>query len=138
MKDSDLGDLDWEEDGWAGEINLTSEVPFELFIFARANETANREITSGARRAIRWFRDNETTCRLYAADQLLEIHNSEWSDTGNTSKEQFIQSLSPESLVIHESGYAEIGFHAGDLFCGHVVEVRRRANGNFQEACLGG
>ncbi len=136
--DSELGQLKWDDrvDWWEGEITLTSEQPFVLCILSRTDD--KRVITEDARMAIARIRELETRCREYAADELLEIHNSEWSEGNPISKDVFVGRLSPECVVVHETGYAEICFEDGDLFWGHMVEIRIKPDGSFQEAVVAG
>lgn len=140
MNDPDLGTLTWDNklDWWEGSIRLSSEVPFQLHIFARASEGSERAITADARRAIERIRQREPACRRYAADQLLNIRNSEWSQGDVISAEEFMRRLAPDSVEIHETGYTEIHFGDDGLFLGHSVGVRIRSDGGFQEAVLEG
>jgi len=140
MDDPDLGPMSWNEqlEWWEGSIRLTSDIPFILCVFARPRETNARAITQQSRHAIERVRSLERASREYAADQLLEIHNSEWAQGNPISGEEFSRRLVPDSLVIHETGYAEIHFRDGGLFWGHSVSVRIQADGNLQEAVVEG
>jgi hypothetical protein len=140
MNDPDLGTLTWDErlNWWEGSIRLSSEVPFKLYIFARAGENPERMITADARRAIGRIRQRESACRRYAADQLLNIRNSEWSRGDVVSAEEFTRRLAPGSVEIHETGYTEIHFGDDGLFLSHSIGVRIRSDGSFQEAILEG
>lgn len=138
--DSDLGTLIWDDrlSWWKGSIRLSSEVPFDLYIFARSDKTSERTITVEARCAVDRVRHHEPACRRYAAEALLEIHNSRWSERDVISADEFMLRLAPGSVEIHETGYAEIHFGDGGLFRGHSVGVRIRSDGSFQEAVIEG
>ncbi|MHC5066558.1 MAG: DUF2262 domain-containing protein [Planctomycetota bacterium] len=140
MEDSDLGTLTWDAqlEGWEGSIQLSSKTPFHLYIFARTCLAIDRDITKEARLAIAKMRSHELACRRYAAEQLLAIHNAEWAEGRPISAAEFERRLKPDSLEIHESGYSEIHFGDDELFWGHSVGVRLRANGDFQEAVIEG
>jgi hypothetical protein len=97
-----------------------------------------RSITVDARVAIARIRTAEDACRSYACDELLEIHNSEWSEGGVIDAGEFKRRLEPDSVEVHESGYAEVHFRDDDLFWGHSVGVRIRPDGGFQEAVVEG
>jgi hypothetical protein len=138
--DPELGPLRWKEriECWEGAIHLSSGNAFELAVFARAHLVAERAITADARRAIARIRVGEDAYRSYACNELLEIHNSEWSEGSVVDATEFMCRLEPESVEVHESGYSEMHFRDGDLFWGHSVGVRIRPDGSFQEAVVEG
>jgi hypothetical protein len=140
MNDAELGDLTWNEqlEWWEGSIRMTSPKEFELFVLARSSLVADRSITADARAAIARIRTAEDACRSYACGELLEIHNSEWSEGSIISAGEFKRRLEPDSVEVHESGYSEVHFRDGDLFWGHSVGVRIRPDGSFQEAVVEG
>lgn len=136
--DHDLGPLEWDEDldWWEGEILLGSNQPFVLHILSRKDD--RRPITDEARAAIARIRASEAACRRYAADELLAIHNSEWSEGTSISADEFVARLSPDSVEVHEGGYVEVHFKDGGLFRGHSVGVRIEPEGAFQDAVVEG
>ncbi|MBI3921676.1 MAG: DUF2262 domain-containing protein [Armatimonadetes bacterium] len=140
MNDRDLGALTWNDglDWWEGSLRLSSEAPFHLYILAREGKTSDRAITADARRTIERLRHREADCRRYAAEELLDVHNAEWSDGNTISGEEFVRRLTPDSIEVHETGYAEIHFGDGELFWGHGVGVRVGPDGSFQEAVVEG
>ena len=140
LDDSELGRLTWDDrlKWWEGSISLSSNVAFRLYIFARQGHTPNRGITAEARSALQRIRGLEAACRRYAAEELIGIRNSEWSDGNAVSHADFVRRLTPESVEIHESGYSEMHFGDGDLFWGHSVGIRIGPDGTFQEAVVEG
>ena len=140
MNDADLGSLRWNAqlEWWEGSIRMTSTEEVELVVFARASIVSDRSITANARAAIARIRTAEEACRECACRELLEIHNSEWSEDKTIDAGEFMRRLEPESVEVHESGYSEVHFHDDDLFCGHSVGVRIRPDGSFQEAVVEG
>lgn len=140
MHDAQLGRLSWcaEFEGWEGSVPMTSGESCGLLVFARASLVAERAITVEARAAIERLRGAESACRSFASAELLEIHNSEWSEGATLDATGFERRLELDSLEVHESGYAEVGFTDGDLFWGHDVVVRIRPDGSFQEVVLAG
>jgi hypothetical protein len=140
MDDPELGTLTWNDqlEWWEGSIRMTSPKEFELFVLARPWLVEGRSITLDARIAIARIRTAEDACRSYACDELLEIHNSEWSEGSVIDADEFKRRLQPDSVEVQESGYAEVHFLDGDLFWGHSVGVRIRPDGGFQEAVVEG
>ena len=140
MDDPELGTLTWNDqlEWWEGSIRMTSPKEFELFVLARPSLVEDRSITVDARVAIARIRTAEDACRSYACDELLEIHNSERSEGSVIDAGEFKRRLEPDSVEVHESGYAEVHFRDGDLFWGHSVGVRIRPDGGFQEAVVEG
>jgi len=135
-----LGELRWDEqlEWWEGKIRLDSNKPFTLYVFARDDLISDRIITEECRKAIVRIAESEAQCRAYAAKELLDIHNSEWNDGPPISTDEFIRRLAADSVEVHESGYAEIHFGDGGMFSDHVIGVRLRENGDFQEAVVEG
>ena len=138
--DPDLGLLTWDEglEWWEGSILLSSVAPYRLYVFARASHTPARNITKAARLSILRLRGLESACRRYAADQLLGVHNSEWTTGAPLSTEDFARRVTPDGIEVHETGYAEVHFGDAGLFSGHGIGVRIRPDGAFQEAVVEG
>ena len=138
MTDPECGLLTWNSDldGWEGAITLPSAQSVELFIFSR--EDPDGRITSSARAALQRIVKTEPELRRYAARELVEIHNSEWCDGPPLREDQFGQQLIPESVEVHEGGYAEVHYQGEGLFDGHSIGVRIRENGELQEAVVEG
>jgi hypothetical protein len=121
---------------WEGEISLSSPEPFRLSVFAR--DVVVSAITSQAHLAMDRVRQLESECRLYAANQLLETLNQGWAEDGPITTDEFVRRLVPDSIVVHESGYTEVYFSDDDMFWGHLVAVRIKPDGTFQEALIEG
>ena len=140
IKDETLGTLAWnnEFEWWEGKIKLDSDTPFVLYVFVRPDFTSDREITEECRMAVNRIVTSEAEYRVYAANQLCDIHNSEWNDGPLTSEEEIARRLVTDTVEVHESGYAEIHFGDGGLFWDHGVGVRLRPTGEFQEAVVEG
>ena len=138
--DESLGALRWDEQlqWWEGKIQLDSDTPFTLYLFARSDITPDRTITEECRKAVERIVGSEAKCRKYAAKELLDIHNSEWNDGPPTSSDEFARRLTVDSIEVHESGYSEIHFGDGGLFWDHGIGVRLRESGEFQEAVVEG
>ena len=138
IQDPDLGTLTWDRNvqWWEGYLRLSSEAPFRLYVFARGGD--DRAITAESRAAIERLRDQETACREYAADELLETYNDEWAEGKSLSREEFITLLNPDVVEVFEGGYAEVHFGNDDLLRGESVCVRLKADGSIQEATIEG
>jgi hypothetical protein len=80
----------------------------------------------------------EAQVRAYAALQLTASYNREWSDGKIVTESEFARRRIPDSIEIHEQGYAEFHFKDAGLFSGHGVGVRIKADGSFQEAVMEG
>src|SRR5262245_55411895 len=107
IDDPELGRLEWDPtlEWWEGRLDLSSSSPRPLFSFSRA--IPGRSVTPEARAAITRIRGFELACRGFAADQLLEVHNSEWSEGEPITKDEFVRRLNLDCIEIHESGYSE-------------------------------
>src|SRR5580692_3950596 len=138
ITDADFGDLVWnpELDWWEGSVKLDSPQPFVLYLFSR--DDPDRGISDESRTAFRRLAAMEAPARAYAALQLTASYNREWSDGKIVTEPEFARRLIPESIEIHEQGYAEFHFKDAGLFSGHGVGVRIKADGSFQEAVMEG
>lgn len=136
--DNEFGQLIWNSgfDWWEGSIRPSSSDPFVLYIFSR--DSPDKIITNEARAALAKLRNLESVCRDFAASQLLDIYNQEWSDCGAIESDEFARRLTTDAIEVHESGYAEVHFGDGGMFWGHGVGVRIQEDGNFQEAVVEG
>jgi hypothetical protein len=136
--DAEIGPLRWNSklEWWEGSVKLESSEPFTLYVLSR--HSPDRQITPEARRAFQRLLQLEAGCRRYAAVELVQIRNEEWSDSDPISEPEFARRLIPDSIEIHENGYAEFHFKDDDLFWGHGVGVRIEPDGDFQEAVVQG
>jgi len=75
--------------------------------------------------------------KVFAASELLPVHNDTWNDGEEIGASDFIKRLVPAAIQVWPSGDAEISFGDGDLFWGHEVGVRYRG-GVFTEAVVQG
>jgi hypothetical protein len=140
MMDPELGRLIWDEglERWEGSILLSSPSPYSLYVFARPSHAPDRTITSEARLSIARLRSLESACRRYATEQLLDIHNAEWSSDGPIPPDDFAARFTPDSIEVHETGSVELHFSDGGLFSGHGIGVRISPGGTFIEAVVEG
>jgi hypothetical protein len=138
INDAELGSLKWNDElkMWEGQIKLTSEKPFQLFIFSRNNP--ERLIETESRIAIQRIKKCEQDCRKHILDHMLEIYNEYWSEGETITEKDLDSRISPDCVTINEDGYAEVNFDDGGLLLGHLINVRFRANGDFQEVGLQG
>jgi hypothetical protein len=140
IHDRDLGAISWdrEYEWWEGSLRTKSGDSWRLLVLARTGFSPDRAITEASRATIARIRDTEETCRRYAAGELLHMCNEEWNDGPALTTDEFISRLTPDSIEVHESGYAEVHYGDGKLFRDHGVGVRIRPDGSFQEAVLEG
>ena len=97
----------------------------------------NSSITDDARAAFVKMVASEQAARVFAAAELLPIHNEEWNDGEPIENEDFIRRLIPSSIQVWPNGDAEIAFGDDGLFWGHEIGIRYRG-GRFTEAVVQG
>ena len=138
ITDADFGDLVWnpELDWWEGSVKLDSPQPFVLYLFSR--DDPDRGISDESRAAFLRLAALEAPARAYAALHLTASYNREWSDGKIVTESEFARRRIPDSIEIHEQGYAEFHFKDAGLFSGHGIGVRIKADGSFQEAVMEG
>src|SRR5512140_2047218 len=78
--DPDFGELTFDAKigWWEGRIELPSGSSFALYVHTPSE--ADDFITDAARRAFEKMKSSEGVARRFAATELLQIHNEEWSE----------------------------------------------------------
>ena len=74
--------------------------------------------------------------RDYAASELLELKNDNWSNDGQAPMEtaRFVATLKPESVSIGDDGHFSVDYSAGTLFLGHNIMVSGTLSGGPDRA----
>jgi hypothetical protein len=68
----------------------------------------------------------------------LEILNSTWNEGDPIDADEFIRRMSPDSIVVHAGGRADVSYHDDDMFLGHAISVRIAPDGTFIESLIEG
>ena len=71
--------------------------------------------------------------RRYSADEHARDYNETWREAAGAelTPETFLAACRLTDLFIHATGETTLWFDAGDLFAGHIIEVRADAAGRF-------
>jgi hypothetical protein len=134
--DSQFGSLTFDPEigWWEGRVRIPSG---EYALYIHASSDDEHVLTEPIRRVLEKVKSLEEAARSFAADELLLIHNSEWSDEGPIDAHKFISRLTPAAIQVWPDGDAEISYGDGGLFWGHEIGVRFRG-GRFTEAVVQG
>lgn len=124
----------WSIGWWEGRVTLPSG---EFVLHVHTSGENDHTITEAARHAFEKMKSLEQAARSFAAEELLSIHNSEWSEGKPIDADEFMARLVPAAIEMWPNGNAEISYEDGDLFWGHEVGVRFRY-GQFTEAVVQG
>ncbi len=145
IHDEILGTLTWNNslDWWEGQaelspgrlVRISLSVDDEKAGDEVAGEATDRE---PARRALVRLQEHEPEARIAAADELLEIYNTEWNDVAPLDEDEFTARLTLNDVSLSFNGSAELFYDDGGLFGGHAVLVTMAANGNFTDADIAG
>jgi hypothetical protein len=93
-------------------------------------------VVKRAAKCIRRIDDDLTKLRDDIADDLLELYNTEWRQSGRAlSRAGFKKRLSLNSVIV-QTGRTTAHFGAGSLFADHGIEVRISPRGKVREILL--
>ncbi|MCA9608003.1 MAG: DUF2262 domain-containing protein [Myxococcales bacterium] len=95
----------------------------EVELFVRGSLELDEEAFD--RTADRLVSVSNAELRTYAAAELLDVHNDDWSDDGDPPLDAatIAARLRPQSLTVAEEGTVTVFFSDGGLFSGHSVVV---------------
>jgi hypothetical protein len=143
-----LGRLVYEAayDCWAGQVELRPGVQICFSLSARTGAVPAveaRELLRQGADFLAWARRNEAAVRDRIAADLLEVYNDTWSapddgGLGVMSRDEFLGQVAPDAVDVQPDGSAYWYHGDGDLFGGHVIEVRIGPNREITEGCLAG
>lgn len=99
-------------------------------------------IQESRKRRIEEFTEWNVNLHSFVADQILENAN-EWAenDEENTEvidKQQFMDRIKMNELVIYPDGYFTVYYFDDDMFWGHSIEVSANISGKMMEANIVG
>ncbi len=140
INDPVFGELIWDEKyhWWKADARANSDFPFAVYLTDYLGE-ADDDIEP-YRRFFEIVRQNEPAAREYAAQELLEIYNENWSNNEFITKEEFCRRMEPESVSFSEFDAEEAEFHytGEDLFGEHTIIVAMTKSGVFTYASFEG
>lgn len=118
-----LGDLvyDANVDWWSGKLPFGGhDVDVNVTVPSQLERSAALDRAASAIERL-----DCDALKLYAADQLLALHNDTWRDEDDdeTDAEGFAARMIPRALTVGEDGSVTAWFDDGDLFWGHSIHV---------------
>ncbi len=110
-----------------------------LYVSRRGCED-ERELFATARSLWKQQKEWDKRIRDYAAAELLDLKNDLWRGDGEKklTPAGFKARMSLESVVVRAGGRFEFTFEDGNLFWGHVIEVRGTLAGGPTHAGIAG
>src|SRR5262245_44952469 len=142
-----LGRLTYDEglEQWETQVALLPGCPVDFSLSAWTGADPKIEVEEILRRGVdffEWARHSERLVRQKIADDLLDCYMENWSEEeggmGPMSREEFLERIAPDALVLNTDGRAYWYYSDGGLFAGHVIEVRIREDRTVSEVCLAG
>jgi hypothetical protein len=148
-----LGTVTWnmELGCWESEVELRSGclISLCLTVLMEAEPTKKTdELLRAGVEMLEWARRCEPKCRQRIVDELLQLYNERWAPDamagdpetakGLMSRAEFIQWLTPTSLVLDIDGSGFFYWDIDDLFAGHYIMVRFSKDRNITEVGLAG
>lgn len=134
LQDPIFGELIWDEKyhWWKGEARIAPDMRFDVYLYEYPKD-ASEDIAT-YHRFFELLRQNEAAAREYAAGELLDNYNDNWSgDDPPISKEEFCRRMKPESIGFFDEKEADFHY-GGDLFGEHTIIVALNDEGVFTYA----
>lgn len=127
-------DLDW----WETKVTLQDELSIDLCISVDRPELTSQELDRAVE-FLDWARKNESDCREWIADGLLDIYNDHWAEEEDClDRSGFIERIMPQSLILNEDGSGIWYYNDGDLFAGHTIELFIEVDKSLSEVSVAG
>ena len=142
--DDVLGPLHWDGDtgAWVGKVVLgNAEIGLICLCSKPEDFHARRDSFCGALLKVR---ENEATIRKRAAQDLLDVFNTEWNrDEDDQLKPEidaasFLARMCPTDLCIDSDGRSDLYYKDGGLFLGHTIMITIDEFGIATEADIAG
>jgi hypothetical protein len=129
------GDLDW----WGTKVKLQDELSIDLHIAVDRPKLTPQDLDRAVE-FLDWARKNESDCREWVANGLLDIYNEHWAEEEDRlDRSRFIERIVPQSLVLNnEDGSGVWYYDDGDLFAGHAIALFIEVDKSFSEVSLAG
>jgi hypothetical protein len=105
-----------------------------------ADPVQDRAMIQTARATLCRLEELITHYRNRAADELLSLYNDDWRQDEDPAltREQFIERLTLTSVTLESDGEIFVYLQPGDLFGGHVIEIRAKTPDQITELGLAG
>lgn len=140
IQDPVLGELIWNEKyhWWKAEARSDSDFPFAVYLMDYPVEAV--EDLESYQSLFKILRQNEPAAREYAAQELLDVYNTHWSNNEFITKEEFCRRMIPESVILskYDADESEYQYTGEDLFGEHTIVVSMTKSGVFTYACFEG
>lgn len=78
--------------------------------------------------------------REAAADELLQNYNDNWRNDGDAllTRREFASRLTLDSISVDSTGEIDVFFKDGELFAGHVIQLRLDSAGRVRSIAIAG
>lgn len=134
-------ELNW----WEANVKLRPSLRVKLSLLSRTDLPPKAGLDECRRRGIaylEWARRSEPTIRQRIADELLNVYNEDWTDDDagmrKVTRDEFLKRIGPNSITLETDGESAWYYQDDDLFAGHWIEVRLRANKDIFQVGLAG
>lgn len=141
-----LGKLKWngELNSWESVVELRVDCPVDLRLLQKvdAGPTSNMdELLRSGIDMLEWARQSEPACRDQIAKELFELYNDTWAPEDTlvpTTQAEFLERITPWSLVLDIDGSGYFYWDDDDMFAGHWIEIRFHKDHTIFEVGLAG
>jgi hypothetical protein len=117
-------------------------VPYDLAILIDTAPDAGRDSAAikSLRATVAAIEAGVPRYREAAADELLENYNDNWRNDGDAvlSRREFASRLTLDSINVDSNGEIDVYFKDGEMFAGHVIQVRVDSAGRVRSIAIAG
>jgi hypothetical protein len=124
--------LDWDGDCWRGKPEVCPGTRIALTIAAEEEDIPTERLLDQARRWFLRLRTEESGFRQLAASSLLDRYHRSYSKGQPMSAGELAGRIRPTSLMVFDSGRAEVCYDDDDLFAGHTISLWCREDGSVR------
>jgi hypothetical protein len=132
VQDAVLGSLDWDDDCWLGHLEIRPGATISLIIAAEDEEIPTERLLGQARQWSLRLRAEEAGFRRLAASSLIDRYNRSFSEGQWMEAEELARRIRPTSLLVFDSGNAEVCYDDDDLFAGRTISLWCRDDGSVR------
>ena len=142
IQDNVLGMLiyDAKWDNYTGVVTFGDKQVRISIRFGSLPELVSEADISQARAAYLDIVARKTAIETEILREFIDLYNDEWRDRSNPiiNQDEFLDTITPEQIDIALGQVQEVWYDDGDLFAGHLIDVRFKDDGSIREMGLTG
>lgn len=130
-------DLEWFE----GKVNILGGTCSVFLCLDRNSKMKIKKASARFESLMQDMKDLDKKCKDFCSERMLDAAN-EWKeneDDPDITAESFMEKMgTPNEMVVHNNGKAEILYSDGGMFGGHGIQIRVNADNSIKDCELVG